>query len=485
MIRDGEFHMQNRRCAIFVLFLASAISATGCGKSTDLASIVALKGVVSDLERSLSATIAQADQAVDNEIKRAETSAKNVLGRIDKIVADGAKSVANERTEVAKAAFELIAETNKIVSSKQGEAFAQVNTSLASAASILDRVPFVDVPDTVFAITPNRLREETHDLQVSVYGYFPSIEDDAAAIAASVNGESVQVKRDVGKLHFVMPAGGLKKPLADVKIEFPKKGWFGGAPTPINTNIRILKAQPYQFTVEIRTVNPGAFVTVNGGPHGESTNNASRPHLEAERLFNLTAPNPERYESATAVITAVTTVSQGGGKPCSSCPDPNGRITGWNGAAIDLELNAPSCGGRMEGSCPFSCFWCGGGGSNYQVTVAAAFLVKVKGQPETNPGDVLKLAAGWDAVVKAPLPGNWASALIKASYDDNFEKRESVAVVVPQRPKAAGAMFGASVVENELLLSTLFTSAAPQEAGTRSADDRSPIEFWRYYAFTK
>jgi len=80
--------------------------------------------------------------------------------------------------------------------------------------------------------------------------------------------------------------------------------------------------------------------------------------------------------------------------------------------------------------------------------------VKVRNVSETTPLDTKTLKAGWSSVVSSELPQEWANAVIKMSFNDNFDKAETVIVVKKGVPTAAGAFFSARVENNKLFITT-------------------------------
>jgi hypothetical protein len=88
------------------------------------------------------------------------------------------------------------------------------------------------------------------------------------------------------------------------------------------------------------------------------------------------------------------------------------------------------------------------------VTFIPTFTVGVKGVPLTTAINSQALKAGWKSVVSTDLPDDWASAVITSSFNDNFDKSQTIVVIKKGVPTAASALFDARVENNKLFLST-------------------------------
>jgi len=182
------------------------------------------------------------------------------------------------------------------------------------------------------------------------------------------------------------------------------------------------------------------------------------PHYSAEALFNKTVANPGKYDAAGAQITNI--IVQGppktrGSKACEDCPDPSGRVVAFTASAIDLEMKAPGCSAHTIAKSLTNVYHCGGGGSNYYLIFVPMFTVHVKGVADTVPIQTISLRAGWNQVLTQDLPSDWTNALVKLSFDDNFDKRETFVAVKRGAPVASSTQYDASVEnENKLLIRT-------------------------------
>ena len=225
----------------------------------------------------------------------------------------------------------------------------------------------------------------------------------------------------------------------------------------------MLNDLPYNFTVEAMKDNSAASVTLDGRPHTEgadSSNSNRNVHLDAIGLFNTSVGDP-KYDATTAQLVNVREQTPGHGKACEDCPDPSGRISSWTASAVELVLNAPSCGNhfvRHDSDGPLGIkipggYVCGGGGSHYEVTFIPTFTVHVKGVPETTPIQTRSIKAAWGSVSTMDLPLDWTSAVVKLSYDDNFDKAETIIVIRKAVPTATSATFDVKVESNNMYIS--------------------------------
>src|SRR2546422_4914847 len=268
------------------------------GGAVTIGQLGVLSSVVSQVQKALSSIVAQADDATKNNISRVDTAARDNIKRINDVVNNAANSTAEQREELARQAFTVMSDSQKLVDASGKDLFANLNQTLASVSATLDALPLVHIPDTVFAVSPYKMRKDVRDREVSIYGYFPSIADNASAVVVTVNGSLVQVKLSVGRVFFDATDDILKqpKPVADIRIQLPAKGWFSGKPTPIDTRIRVLNDTPYNFSIEATRDNPAAYATLEGRPHTEgadSSNSNRNVHLDAIGLVYKSRPGPK------------------------------------------------------------------------------------------------------------------------------------------------------------------------------------------------
>jgi hypothetical protein len=456
--------------AQFVVLGMSVVFVVACGGGgpvVTIAQLGALQVAVAEVQKAVSASIAQADDAAKNNINRVDTTAKDTLKRIHDEIDNAANRTAEQREEAARQAFDLLNQARRLVDDSGKDVFSNVNQALAAASATVDAIPFVKVPDTIYAVTPYKMRADAKDREVSVFGYFPAIAENANAVSATLNGEPVTIKRGIGRIFFDISEKALttRQPTLDLEIQLPKKAMFSKSQTPIGARIRILSSAPYSFTVEAIKQNAAAYETMDGSARFETANseNTSRNvHLAATDLFNATVNNP-KYDPATARIVNVREQPFGHGKACEDCPDPSGRVSTWNASAVEVALSAPNCSSHWVSKTsdgPFGIkipggYQCGGGGSHADVTFIPSFTAKVRGVPETLPVGTQKATAGWHAVQTLDLPSDWTSATVKLNYDDNFDKSETFVVVKREVGTAAAALFDVRIAnDTKMMIST-------------------------------
>jgi hypothetical protein len=439
-----------------------------CGgvAAVSIGQLAVLGSVVSEVQKALSAVVAQADDAAKNNISRVDTAARDNTKRINDVVNNAANSTAEQREELARQAFAVLSDSQKVVDASGKDLFANLNQTLASVSATLDALPFVRISDTVFAVSPYKMRKDARDREVSIFGFFPSIAENASAVVVTVNGSPVQVKRSAGKVFFDATDDILKlaKPMADIRIQLPSKGWLSRKPTPIDARLRVLSDVPYNFTIEAMKDTLAAYATLDGRPHTEgadSSNPNRNVHLDAIGLFN-TSVSDAKYDPSTAQIVNVREQPAGHGKACEDCPDPSGRISSWTASAVEIALNAPSCANhfiRHDSDGPFGIkipggYLCGGGGSHYEVSFIPTFTVRVKGVPDSTPIEAKSIKAAWSSVSTLDLPQDWTSVVVRLRYDDNFDKADTIVVVKKAVPTASLAAFDVKVENNKMYIST-------------------------------
>lgn len=450
--------------ASFVFVLGTTVLLEGCASqpATSVAQLFLLRGVVSDVKNATNEVIGYGDDAAYQRLKQAESGLQSSIDGLDKVIKKGEESLANERENAARQAFEALAQTQKIISEQVRDGFTRVNESLAGAAAIVDAIPFIKVTDTVLAVTPYRLISGTPKAEIAIFGYFPSASIDTNAIKVTIDDQPMTVRRGVGKLYFDLPDAmtNSNEQRLNVKIELPKLGFFGSKPTPIEQRLNLLKRQPFTFEVEYQVKNPNAYASISGNNHVESANNDRNVTLQAPALLSTTVPNAgQLYEINTARFANITVISQSGSKECECCPTPTGRYDGLNSdqTAAYLAFNVTSCNPGTRCGSGLQTYLCGGGGSNYIITIHPEFSVRRKGVPETTPENSEKREAGFASRVEVQATQNWTGIVIKAAYDDGFEQRQDPPVTL-SRGVAQGntPRWNAQVdtVSNKLVITT-------------------------------
>ena len=137
--------MRNRRAKwiLFPFLMLGLVMLTSCGggAAVTIGQLAALSGVLSQLQKALSSVVAQADDATKNNISRVDTTAKDNIDRINQLVTHAADSTADQREELARQAFGVLSDSQKIVDQSGKDIFANVNQTLAAGAAILDATP--------------------------------------------------------------------------------------------------------------------------------------------------------------------------------------------------------------------------------------------------------------------------------------------------------------------------------------------------------
>jgi hypothetical protein len=447
-------------CLILLSFLLSLSSCDGSGAGVSIAQLAVLSNVISQLQNALSQSISQADAAAANRINQAQIAANQAKKNIDDVITHGSNAAASQREDAARQAFAVIDQSRRLVDESGKELYSHLNEALASIAATLDAIPFVNIPDTVFAVSPYRIRTDSREKEFSIYGFFPSISTDVKAVKVTVDEKPVTVYRSVGKVAFDLSDDIFKsnKSVSNVVIQLPKPHWYSRTPTPIQTKLRKLNSTPYSFDVQLVKANPAAYVTLNGNEFTQYDDKDELPSYSAEQLFNATVPADARakYDSNSAQLVNVTTLGgpkSHGSKACEDCPDPSGMVSKWDAGSVQLQMKAPGCGVHVIAKSIFNTYKCDGGGSNYYLVFIPTFTVHVKGTEEAVPISSRQIRAGWQSVSNVELPTGWSNAIVKLHYDDNFDSADAVLAAKPGIPTAAAALFDLRVEGNTLFIS--------------------------------
>ena len=346
---------------------------------------------------------------VANRINQAEIAIKVAKKQIDEVISHGENAVATQREEAARQAFAAIGAARQLVDESGKEIFTHVNETLAGVSATVDAIPFVRVRDPVFAVSPYRIRTDSRDREVSIYGYFPSLSGKSKkVVTVAMEGTQVKFNRGAGKIFFDLSDQALSSPktVLDITIQFPTT--HGHTPVPIHARIHKLKASPYTFSVQVYKQNAAKCETVAGNVFDQYADHDENPSYSAEQFFNLTVPPQVRskYNPASAQFTDIAVRDRKRNKPCGSCADPDGIVKTWDASSMLMQMKAPNC--------RYKVFDCGGGGSNFHLLLVATFNVCLKDAQDSVSAFTKRVNAGWKSVTDIDLPKNWTEGCREA-----------------------------------------------------------------------
>jgi hypothetical protein len=452
--------MKSIRLLLLATASVSALLLAGCGPKNPV-ELDGLLVAIREVRTSMAAAANQVDQATANRITQVDVVAKTNIDRLEKVIAQGANATAVQREEAARQALNMLADAQRIVDASGKSLFGNLNESLAGASAVVAGIPFSDMQETVFALSPLKIARTTGDRQVTVHAYLPTLANAPERVSVMLDDKPVRIERGIGKFTFDLPAAPDKQLFSTLKISIRKPWWhvFADDPAPLTARIRYVNEQPFRFIINADQDNPAAFVDIKGAPHHSTANSDNvfqTPVFSAASLFRLTVPNLEKYEPDTATLIGVDKdPASAPGKPCASCPEPTGNIVSWAKESVTLALAAPECKPHMvTPGLPQLPWRCNGGGSNYNMVIVPTFHVRTKGAPNTVPVWNGEASMRHRAVSELNPPAIWTSMLVKMKYDDAIDQFEEVAFLTKGVPTGTANSFAVRVNEGSLVIST-------------------------------
>jgi ElaB/YqjD/DUF883 family membrane-anchored ribosome-binding protein len=427
---------------LFCIFCALApdVASAQVGGAVDY---VAMVGVLQQLKQSLDSTLNTANQAASDRIHQADISIDQEIKNLQDAIKKTQDGISVQREEIFKQAFDVIASVNDTIQSGSRILYIDTNSTLVSAATIVGSIPFVNVPDFVFAADPVRFRPNPSDHLVSFYGYFPSVERDGDA-EVEVGGQTYPLKRYTGnKLGFDIPQSLVdlahQSSYIDMTISLPRRHWYQIFRPTVHNRIYVEKQFPFHFVLSAFKDNPDLWATVKGNTYkdnADSSKTSVAKTLSAVDMFSLTVGDNTTYDQSTATIVNVdgSHVESQGTKPCDCCDGSSGSFGPWSANQVAYSLSAPTCGAKH---CSLF-YFCGGGGTHVEVYIAPTFKVKKRNVPEIVPDPSHDLV--WDMTrsesKNVTLGDDWNLVRVDFTLDDGDDKISNQTTVTKQVPVA-------------------------------------------------
>lgn len=368
-----------------VLLAVAAAWAICCGGTIAEAQvgaggIIALTTALQGVKHGLDESVNNAGNSADQELRNAQTRTDHLLKQMDELKTKIGGEAATQREDLARQGFALLGQMYADTQSVRMSVSLNMYQGLASAAAILDAIPFVNVPDTPFASSPIGLKANGKDRRVTIYGYFPSLKSGSTGTIKFDSGESVKGFRGIGSLYFDIPEK-LIKPgqYINARVELPSFVSFWNTDR-FGVRTYVFPEKPFQVTVEYLQRNAAAYADLTGTTQRVR---ADSDHLDnhylrsVNDLFTTSVPSHADYDLHDLTFKDVTLAIVQNDKPCSCCPSPSFEVHVKSLDQIDMELQAPNCG-----SCGSLFNHCGGGGSHIDVDATPIFTARIASLPK-------------------------------------------------------------------------------------------------------
>jgi hypothetical protein len=375
---------------ILTLILPS-LSCTSAGIGSGVSQALALAGAFQAIKPGLDETVNNAGGQANDAIRNAQTRMDYLIKQLNDSAKKLGKEAATQREDLSRQGFALMQALYEDTQRTRMNVAADVYRGMAAAATMLDSVPFVKVPDTPFAAVPLALKANTVNRRITVYGYFPSMGPDQKADVKFDSGQAVEGLRGIGSIEFDVPENIAAKEasFSDVSITLPRRGWFS-PPQTFHTRIFVLPKKSFHLDVTFLARNDQAYRDVTGTPQRiDANSNLQDNHWvrNVADLFATSVSNHADFDNADTLFKDVVITDLGGGKPCSTCPDTSFDIHLKTPQQIDLSVRAPNCPYHVV-----SLFnVCGGGGSNRSIQAVPVFTTRLAGTPRTTPIKIQEL----------------------------------------------------------------------------------------------
>jgi hypothetical protein len=437
-----------KRFALYVAHLLLAVflvmpSARAQGGA--VVEYVALLGLLQNLRSNLDGVINTVNQDTADRIRQLEIAIDNSIGRVQETIKQVNAGISVQREEIFRQTFDTLALANHELQSSSRMVFLEANKSLVHASTIIGSLPFVRIPDYIFAADPPRLSPKSFDRLISFYGYFPNVKGDGDAYV-ELAGVTFPLRRHAGfKLAFELPTKFIQREQTylDMTIRLPRPTYTTLFRPAISNRVYVERVQPFTFEIRTLTANPALWRSL-GAPsaysdRADSGKTSVRKTLKAADLFSLLVNNDRDFDMSSALLEAVTPTVTPGGKPCDCCDGPTGKLERWQASELEYSLYAPTCGDKM---CSLT-YHCGGGGTNVSISIACSFKVKVRNVPETVVAGTQSavFGKGESRVIKV---GNvWSAIQLIGRFQDGDEKLENSVIVKRDVPVGSSPLYTA------------------------------------------
>jgi hypothetical protein len=428
----------------------------------DVATLGVAASLLSELKKAMDSAISSGDLVATNLLRKLSIEAEDILKQIETIKNGGFTELRKTEADVFRRVHDLVRNTWTNVHNEHRLAFINVNDTLVNISRQMDAIPFLNVNPYVFASEPLRLRSDSVDRQVFVYGYFPDVTDPRKA-TAEIAGRTVILNRFVGnRLAFTIPSD--IKLMAGQYLEYTVKipemrlkdlpDWltsnldFLVDHTAIRDRIWVETDKPHSITIEYKTDNPARYELIKANKEFHASANdrhvSNSQTLKPQDLFSLLVANPNEYELESLTF-ADMKWRTGGGGPCEHA-SWSAKFTGWTPDRVSFVLSASSVGGHFHSAFDFR----GGGGSNADIWLDPIFRAVRKGVDPTI-SSRKQIVLERNEVHYEDAPKDWVQVVITTTYHDGDEKWQQSITLDRKTPIGVQYFWNAQVDEHDRL----------------------------------
>jgi hypothetical protein len=326
-----------------------------------------------------------------------------------------------------------------------------------NVARIADTVPFLKVKTFVFASEPLRLRPKSVDRLLSVYGYFPDVDTQHPA-TIEIDGRQFILSQDIGnRLSVELPLSMLEtgERFLSFEVSIPVKEPLGGrGQERFRGRLYVEREEPFVFEVTRYQTHPNLWVSVPAPrarvERADSWRTSNVGAATAVDLFSTLIGDDTQYVMSTAKFAAMSALVSAGNKPCNCCEESTGALESWDSLTVRWRLYAPTCPPKM--CTPF--YYCGGGGTNAQISLTPTFLVQRRGVAEESIASQARVSARRSSM-STPVPvAEWSSIEVRGEFQDGNERHTSQVRLTHGAPTSGGKFWEAEVLGQSLVIRT-------------------------------
>jgi hypothetical protein len=457
----------------FLLSMCAAVSVASlaCDNFTpqDVAEAGATFSTIESIVEALREASDNAAQALDqvtaNRLEEAANRLEALLPHLREVM-DGAERNAhsvidNAANETAGVLSNLRLDLQKI----GGYATAAANGYVAEASSLLDALPFVNVPPSVFAITPSVLDAAVAEQVVRISGYLPGAP--GTDIHLTVMGRDVPLTRAAGRSLTFALSGAAARPGTAIPLQLrirERKGPFGlfsrwqtfaevlryGATTPLTCVLDTHAENPQYLRQVMSTASYSVEASTQGGVNRA---NERRLLLAADLFQSTVGDSAHLYDLGSVSVAALGAVFVARGGGCGAGPGANWEIQKGGTQAL-ITVHAPHLKRRYERH-GVRIRICDQGGTKGTVTLRPVYRAALKATPFLRKVRSETITMGMPGASREHGFGDkqpWAYH-VSCTYKDGPESwQSSVAVLNSLNRSAIVRGLSARVAEDRLIL---------------------------------
>lgn len=349
-----------------------------------------MMALLGEVDESLQSHESTLDNAAANRIAQIRAEIETLMKQGRTYGTDFNNATTAQREGFAEDALGVVQHAALLTREFGVDASGEVNKTLVASSGIVQALPLSKkMQPFILGVTPVSVKHTDlkAPIDVRAYAFIPS-QLAQADIKVQLGEQQLEAKRFAdGKIGFRIPAGALKADgLNTFEVVLTKRGIFRPRDVvAISGDIQVENAWPYTCAISVISKNPAAEAQVAGSwrvTAGKSERSVVKT-LSATELFTASAPDPAKYDHATAKLLSAKGRVTYRRKPCSCGNEPAAKITRWTADGLSVSLSAPTTKAHKMCGKGFKRHACGGGSSAIHLTVTPIFSVAVAGARST------------------------------------------------------------------------------------------------------